>query len=89
MKSDGQQYLCCAECGAFVNSSEAEAHQCPKFMETGAALARVHEMAKVYAKEHEQDMSHNEKLALDTVEDLIVNNFEEYGNEHKDHPGKS
>lgn len=30
MNCDGQEYLRCRDCGEFVNSSEAEAHKCPK-----------------------------------------------------------
>jgi hypothetical protein len=28
MRSDGQHYLCCKQCGEYVNSSEAGAHRC-------------------------------------------------------------
>jgi len=36
MRSDGQQYLCCEECGEFVNSSEAEAHRCQEPAKAGS-----------------------------------------------------
>lgn len=85
MRSDGQLYLCCDECGEYVNSSEAEAHRCPKprtsgsnFMETGKALEIVHAMATSLFKQHGEICKPalcpaDATTALDTVEDFIVN----------------
>jgi hypothetical protein len=36
MRSDGQQYLCCADCGEYINSSEAAAHRCPETAKAGS-----------------------------------------------------
>jgi len=37
MKSDGQVYLRCDDCGAIVNSSEERAHRCPRKLSNPAA----------------------------------------------------
>lgn len=51
------------------------------FMDTGTALDIVHAMAKFLYKDHGEFVQaktpHEVELALDTVEDLIVNNFGE------------
>ena len=36
MNTDGQQYLRCDDCGEYVNSTEAEAHQCSNASSTVA-----------------------------------------------------
>jgi hypothetical protein len=59
-----------------------EAEPSPVAMDTGKALEIVHGMAKQLLREHGElcgpgTCLHNASTALDTVEDLIVNNFKE------------
>ena len=89
MKSDGQHYLCCEQCGEYVNSSEAGAHRCPKptkdhskVMDMGKALEIVLAMARSLYNSHGEfckpaKCPADATNAMDTVEDFIVNHFEE------------
>lgn len=79
MISDGQTYLCCAECGEYVNSSEAGAHRCPEVVqasetEIGGALKIVLDLAKAAIPEPSVRLpSGKEEIsrAMDVVEGLI------------------
>ena len=89
MRSDGQHYLCCEDCGEYVNSSEAGAHRCPKpkkanseAMDLGKALEIVLLMARSLYNAHGEfcepaKCPADATTAMDTVEDFIVNHFEE------------
>ncbi|MCG2661289.1 MAG: hypothetical protein L6437_13715 [Kiritimatiellae bacterium] len=89
MKSDGQHYLCCEQCGEYVNSSEAAAHRCPKptkdhskVMAMGKALEIVLAMARSLYNSHGEfcepaKCPADATNAMNTVEDFIVNHFEE------------
>lgn len=89
MRSDGQHYLCCVKCGEYVNSSEAGAHRCPKprkansvAMDLGKALEIVLLMARSLYNTHGEfcepaKCPADATTAMDTVEDFIVNHFEE------------
>jgi len=56
-----------------------------RFMELGEALEKVHTLAASYLANHKQGMNKelldDFLLALDTVHDFIVNNFEAEENE--------
>ena len=86
MRSDGQHYLRCGECGGYVNSSEAGAHRCVKpakggsreAMDTGKALEIVLAMARSLHRSHGEfckpaKCPADATTAMDTVEDFIVN----------------
>ena len=90
MRSDGQHYLCCEECGEYVNSSDAGAHRCARpakansreAMDMGKALEIVWKMAKSLYHTHGEfcepaKCPADATTAMDTVEDFIVNHFED------------
>lgn len=78
MTSDGQLYLCCAQCGEYVNSSEADAHKCPEPVEASeagirAALRIVLDLARAAIPEpsvHLPASKEEISRAMDVVEDL-------------------
>lgn len=78
MTSDGQLYLCCARCGEYVNSSEADAHKCPETVEAsdvgiGGALKIVLDLARAAIPEpsvHLPVSKEEISRAMDVVEDL-------------------